>query len=58
MVTDGARLAKNSKTFEGKLMGVRSPPPGTISNQAPVATWNMSVEEPDAKLCQFCVSAT
>jgi hypothetical protein len=27
MVTVGARLAKNSKTFERKLMGVRSPLP-------------------------------
>jgi hypothetical protein len=27
MVTDGAGLTKNSKTFERKLMGVRSPLP-------------------------------
>ena len=32
MVTDGTNLTKNSKTFERKLMGVRSPLPAPFLN--------------------------
>ncbi len=36
MVIDGVSLTKNSKTFERKLMGVRSPSPSTYpSSRSP-----------------------
>ena len=38
MVTDGASLTKNSKTFERKLMGVRSPLPAPFKSN----TWSTS----------------
>ena len=57
MVTVGARPNENSKTFERKLMGVRSPLPGTIQNQALVRLAECVRHAHGSKLCQFCISA-
>ncbi len=55
IVTVGARLAKNSKTFERKLMGVRSPLPAPFEIRHLLNKWNVFVDDHGVKLCQVCV---
>src|ERR1700730_1254114 len=57
MVTDGASLTKNSKTFARKLIGGSIPLPAPFEIRHLFATWNPSVEDSGANLCQICVSA-
>jgi hypothetical protein len=57
MATDGASLAKNSKTFERKLMGVRSPLPAPFQIRHLVERRNISLGSLTQKLCQFCARA-
>jgi hypothetical protein len=56
MVTIGARLDENSKTFERKLMGVRSPSRHHLKFRPLFVTWTVSFEDSGAKLCH-CANA-
>src|SRR5438552_3750818 len=50
--------AKVSKTFERKLMGVRSPLPAPFQIRYLFSRYSALRGVLDSKLCQFCVSAT
>ena len=52
----GTGRREGLKNLWAQAHGGSIPPPGTISNQILVATWNTSVEDPDAKLCQNCAN--
>jgi hypothetical protein len=58
MATDGASLTKNSKTFERKLMGVRSPLPAPFQIRHLFSRRSALRRVSDSKLCLFYASAT